>query len=633
MMPPVASRLLIWDRQGPAPRGDWTPILWRSFAAPGDEGVSIPRHLEDRADVLRGRYLAWVHDLGRELVDGKSIVDRLEFRPGFSFWWMSLLVEKSNAFNSTQIINAVKLFALEDWSGGDWRGEVILESTDAPLAAALRGWCRNAGLQFQWRRGASPQQQPPTQTPSPSLARRVLRRLPLSAQALVMLVRHLALRGALRGTGAAELAATPAEITFCSYLFNLDKRAAASGRFASSFWTDLHGLLELESVDANWLLLIIEHEFVRDAARGRELINEFNQHAAGRRAHVPLEGLLGWRLALRALRDYLRVSAAARSLAARVMFRPRASALDLWPLFERDWNDSLMGAAAMSGCIFFNLFEETLRRLPRQRLGFYLQENIGWERAFVHCWKAAGHGCLVGVPHSTVRYWDLRYFSDPRDYERRGSNDLPLPDLVALNGPAARDVFINGGYPPPRIVEVEALRYLHLATPAVPVARASAPLRVLVLGDYVSASTRQQMRWLAGAASLLPVDTRYTVKPHPACPINTEDYPTIELRLTDARLDQLLGDCDVAYTSNMTSAAVDAYSFGVPVVSVLDGEAFNISPLRGNTDAVKYVTNADELAQALASARHPGAANQRDYFHLDKKLPRWRQLLGLQKAS
>ena len=82
----------------------------------------------------------------------------------------------------------------------------------------------------------------------------------------------------------------------------------------------------------------------------------------------------------------------------------------------------------------------------------------------------------------------------------------------------------------------------------------------------------------------------------------------------------------------MTSAAVDAYSWGVPVVSVLDGEALNISPLRGNP-SVRYVTNAEDLAAALRTACGDIAAGREEFFYLDRKLPRWRRLLELPDAS
>ena len=84
----------------------------------------------------------------------------------------------------------------------------------------------------------------------------------------------------------------------------------------------------------------------------------------------------------------------------------------------------------------------------------------------------------------------------------------------------------------------------------------------------------------------------------------------------------------MVYTSNITAAAVDAYSAGVPVVSVLDGEAFNMSPLRGLA-GVTYVIGPGELAHALCHARGNKRVMTEAYLCLDKQLPRWRRLLGL----
>jgi surface carbohydrate biosynthesis protein (TIGR04326 family) len=624
----MRSTLLIWDRPGDAPEGDWTRILWRAFGVSGAATVSIPALLEERAVVLRARFLAWVHELGVQQIAGRTLIDRLQLRAGFSFWWMTLLVEKSNAHNSPQIISAIKLFALEDLLSAGWKGRVVLESADALLARTLRTWCGNAGFGFAWVRA------PGSDAAPKSVMHRLYAQLPAMAQALVVIVRHLWKRRALRGTGAAAWRGARSPVAICSYLFNLDVAAAREGRLASAFWTELHSLLAGEGGGANWLFVYFEHGQLPDAAAARQQIEQFNARSAGASAHVPLDGAMSARVLMRALRDYFRIALRSIGLAARMRFRVQGSAIDLWPLFADDWRTSLRGPAALTNCLYFNEFEEQLRRLPKQRLGFYLLENISWEPGFVYCWQAAGHGKLVGVPHSTVRFWDLRYFADPRDYVRTGRSPLPLPDLVAVNGAAARAMYIEGGFPAERLVEVEALRYLHLNR-AVPRTKSAlgAPLRVLVLGDYVPSTTRQQMAWLAEAVPAMPADTIYIVKPHPACPIDPGHYPGIRMQLTSDPLDKLLGGCDVAYTSNMTSAAVDAYSFGVPVVSVLDGEAFNISPLRGHP-CVSYVTNGAELAAALLDrTRKPRAPDATAYFHLDRGLPRWRRLLGLREVS
>ena len=74
----------------------------------------------------------------------------------------------------------------------------------------------------------------------------------------------------------------------------------------------------------------------------------------------------------------------------------------------------MRGSAAVINLLWIELFDQALRDAPRQDKGFYLCENQGWERAFIHAWRKHGHGELIAVPHATVRFWDLRYFADPR---------------------------------------------------------------------------------------------------------------------------------------------------------------------------------------------------------------------------
>ena len=46
--------------------------------------------------------------------------------------------------------------------------------------------------------------------------------------------------------------------------------------------------------------------------------------------------------------------------------------------------------------------------------GIYLQENQGWEKAFITSWKKHKHGNLIGLNNGFVRFWDTRFFEDKR---------------------------------------------------------------------------------------------------------------------------------------------------------------------------------------------------------------------------
>lgn len=618
-----ADKVVIWDVDELHPSGDGTTVLWRGFSDGTTPNiVSIPQLIEENADTLRARYLAWIYDLGELRLQGCSLIDHLQLHPGFSYWWMTLVAECSYG-KSPQIVNTIGMFAFTDWAAGRTLGSITLASANQPLAECMHLWCKKLGVSFEWQR-----------LPKPSVhlswVRRVYSALPAAIQALAWLPHYLIERWPLHGVGLDEWRQTEGRITFVSYLFNLVPDAAKAGRYESHYWAHLPNDLQNEGCKTNWLHLYLKDTLLPDPDKAAEAIRDFNKTARGVQNHVTLDAFLTVRVVLKSLSDWGRLAWTGRRLQ-RMIPSTAQEELYLWPLFAEDWRQSTCGVTALNNALNFSLFEAAMKSLPKQQVGVYLQENQGWEFGLIQAWKATGQGRLIGTPHSSVRFWDLRYFFDPRSYSRVGSSTLLLPDQVALNGKAATDAYLAGGYPVEDLVQVEALRYLYLNDAnARSVANSSTLkkcLRLLVLGDYLTSNTRLQMRLLERSAQSLPAGTIITVKPHPACPISAEDYPGLRMIIVMEPIAKLLAECDVVYSSAATSAAVDAYCVGVPVISVLDATTLNLSPLRGKA-GVFYASTPDELARSLmsiVSAPHAVATKQA-YFTIDKELPRWRKL-------
>jgi surface carbohydrate biosynthesis protein (TIGR04326 family) len=154
---------------------------------------------------------------------------------------------------------------------------------------------------------------------------------------------------------------------------------------------------------------------------------------------------------------------------------------------------------------------------------------------------------------------------------------------------------------------------------------------VLILGDVTAASTSKLLQLLEAATSCMAARPVYTVKPHPNCMVQPESHPSLHLRVLTSPLAGILRDFDIACASNSTSAAVDAYLAGLPVVVMLDSTELNVSPLRSRP-GVRFVSTPEELAAAMQT--HAGDSDgQRarpDFFFLEPGLPRWRRLLALE---
>jgi surface carbohydrate biosynthesis protein (TIGR04326 family) len=625
----VSNCVFVWDVDGLPPESDWTVVLWRGFAPSASPSIiSIPKLVEDNADVLKARYLAWVYDLGEKCIDGKRVVDHLEIRPEFSCWWMTLIAEKCNYAASQHINDAIRLMAFDTWTTSRSVRRVVLVSSNQPLAECMRLWCAALGVPFEW-------QQIDSQSVNLSLVRRIYQFLPQFLQALASFLFYLVDRWPLRGVGLKEWRQTRGRVAFISYLFNLEPVAAKTGRYESRYWADFPTELQRGGCKTNWLHLYLKDPLLPTAGKAASIIHEFNRTGKGEQVHVTLDSFLSVRVAFKTLRDWCRLALSGKRLEPEIS-TVTSNGLSLWPLYSKEWSESTVGPKSIINALNLNLFETATKALPKQRAGIYLYEQQPWELALIHAWKSSGHGCLIGAQHTTMLFWSLRFFHDQRSYKRSGCNELPMPNKVAVNGPIAMKTCLQARYPEEALVEVEALRYLYLSEAKIEICAGRVfehgpekrILQVLVLGDYLPSNMQRQMNLLVQAMPLLPMAVNITVKPHPDFLVHPDEYPSLNMTVTMESIGKLLAECDVAYSSNATSAAVDAYCVGVPIISLLDPMTLNLSPLRDCTGTL-FASTPKELATALlfAASAPRLPSSQQEFFTIDPQLPRWRKLL------
>jgi len=625
-------KILIWDSVDcPVPESSDQIVLWRSYGEVDFPlAVSIPALVEQNAVALRDRYLAWLYELGSHIFCGKRFLDHLQLRPDFSYWWMTLFAEKSSWAKSPLITDAIRLFAFEDWVKQLSNiSSIKLVSSNKALTDALSRWCDLKNINFQ-------SQPLSVVVKKRQFRKRILDSFPHALLMAVWLLKYLVERWPLRGVGVDKWRQSSGRITFISYLFNLVPKAIQAGRLEDLYWTCLPKVLDEKDIDSCWLYVYVKSPAVPDARSAARLLGRFNDANNQHQTHVTLDSFLSINVVLNTIRDYLRVRRFGR-LKSYVFQRQethKKSTIEsvLLPLFSEDWDRSFFGLDAISNLLMLNLFERAFCDFPKQRIGVYLQENQGWESAMIHAWRSGQHDNLIGFPHSTVQFWNLSYFFDSRIFCNKKS-EFPKPNLVAVSGDSVRSALVGGGYPSEKLIEDEALRYLSLydfyinrrSSQRVP----NRQLRVLVMGDYLSSNTFRQMeilRSLSGDCS----DIVLTVKPHPACPINPVDYPELRFEVSNEPLSELLSQFDVAYTSSATSAAVEAYCAGLQVISVLDPEILNLSPLRGIA-GVEFVSSPEQLLDALKRIGS-GLGESRNlirYFNTDSSLSGWKSLLSV----
>ena len=619
-------------------------VIWDSDDEPGENGAvvyrwtghhesgrvrSLWRYVEAHAEELRARYLAWIHDLGvTPVAAGQSmrLVDWLRRDDGFSYWWMTTLVEQST-LKSPGIVDAIRMLAVEAIIGESQPRSVRLVGGTRSIHITLRDLCGQLSIPYS-RTGRRHRREAFT-------LRRMYRALPPVVHAVVTVAREPMKRWPLRQVAPRRPSSREQPVCLISYFFNIDAALAKNGVFRSSYWGELPELLRDSGHSINWLHHYIEGGSVPNAAVAVDWTNRFNANAEREGSHAFLDSYLSWPVIGRVVVGWVRlVSLSVRLRGVRDSFRPAGSRLSLWPILAEDWTDSMRGPTAVLNLMALELFDEAFGGMPKQPLGIFLRENQGWERAMLYMWRKHGHGRTIAVAHSTIRHWDLRYFTDPRTLRDTSETRIPNADVMTVNGRAQLEAYRGVENPGIAIAECEALRYSAFqgALNSGSNGRQGAG-RILVLGDYVRESTMKLMSMLVDAASKVPKDMSFAVKAHPGCPVDLKAYPSVTFTSVSGPLDRVLGDFDIAVSSHATSAAVDAYLAGVPVIVTLDEGEFNLSPLRGQA-GVTFVATPEELAVALrATASTPATHSAKDFFFLDPALPRWRRLLGMTQET
>ncbi len=621
------STLLIWDADGEPPVGDWITLLWHSYDTKGREDVvSIPQLVEDNAESLRARYLAWIYDLGETKVKGKRIVDHLEIRPGFSYWWMTLLAQKCTYAASPNIYHAIRLLACEPICKAADIQKISVVTSLPLLALEFQEWCSVNNRSFEQTIARA------DRIPYKKFGW-LLNCLPPFIVGIIACIGYYLQRMHFGNRDASKPRAIPGALMFFDIFTHFNLSAAQSGHFVSGYWTTLTNLISESKWTVNWVHIFFRQTATPRIKDARSITLKLNKHDHEESQHVIIDDYFSLKSLANAFLDIVRLKLKSISIRKFPNCYVNGSQFSFRHILGSDWRNSLAGLSPANCFCQLNSFESYLRSIPKQRMGIYIQENQPWELALLYAWRTSGHGPIVGTPHTMIRFWDIRYFYDRRTFQIATKNALPIPDKVALNGPVARAAYDTGLGPVDRLIEVEALRFIHIEQGAA-VDKAVSPITptlngkivLLVATDLLDVNTQIQLEWVAELIKTFQDTLEIIVRPHPASDLSATQYARWQELIDRGDLTTLLKRVNIIFCSNASSIAVDGYLTGKLILTMLDGNKFNFSPLVERTQSI-YIASPLELITAVKSVNQKQGCKPENYFNLDYELKKWNAML------
>lgn len=637
---------------------------WNSCDAASGH-ISLPARLRADLSAIRAEHMAWAYDLGRLRLGGREVQERLKAGGDLSMWWCSLLYERHPKM-TPGLYMVYKLRALERLM--DEGGFTVLRlcGGDALLRHALAEFCAASGRLFVEFHEPGARLKP-----AQSLLRRVYNACPAPFRAVARYAhwwwtvrRRLPCacgRNALQPPASAQAPTA----TIATYFPNVDMHAAGLGRFRSRYWEKLHDALNAQARRegappyhfVRWL-------FIRFPApelsfdQCLKLRDRFRQEGRDGLSFHYLEEFLRHRDLWAALWRHLRLSLTSLRLEKKVRpaFCFAGSRLNFWDYLGPYWAESFRGWRGLERCLQYRGLKNYVRNAGLQRWTLFPLENCPWERMLseaVHAARGQAGGPVYGAQHSAIRPTDFRYFDDPRTF-RTVDCAAFQPDAVRGNGQSACRQWLDAGMPPEILGEVEALRYLYLAEADMPnrqtadapdkadglggplasnALQAAGSKRLLVVTSFFQDETEAHLVLLARALHTGLLDGwSVAVKAHPYLPVRERlrallGRRTGEVRLAEGAIAGELKSGVLVWASNSTTVALEAALKGLPVMTMLPVDDFDLCPLQDLPDLPR-TGNLEDVRRALATAAPldlPPA-----YLDLDPDLPRWKALLGLE---
>jgi len=413
------------------------------------------------------------------------------------------------------------------------------------------------------------------------------------------------------------------KITFISYLSNLNTKKLIKGHFESNFWGDLPHKLSLNRIRTNWLHIWDPNEQLKNAKEVVNRLNHFN-NKNNNQLHISLDSFLSTKVVTTSILDWFSVIIKSIFFNS-CFFENIREGFNLSIVQNRDWYETFYGYNGIKNILYYNLLIYAFSHLKQQQSSFYLQENQGWEFGLVAAWRHYHKGLICGVPHFSIRFWDLRYFFDKDYFSRNKKNLFIRPDKLMINGNVQLKNMLEIGYPKEELIKVEALRYNYLLDEKNKMSqnKTNKKLTILIIGDYDNKLNQKFLNILEKSLQGLNFFIKIFFKPHPTS-VRFELKTNFNLNIVKSDLKSILKKTDLVLCGGNSSASLDVIYFGLPLAVLIDDISLNISPLN-NVAEQYFVKNEKELKAYIKQIFYLKKIRIKkiNYFYLDKDIPLW----------
>lgn len=582
------QKVLIWDRDGLPKPSDHLLVYWKNYLPDSsNQAISIPAWITKNQSFVRQQYFNWVRKSYLYLKNESDLYEKLQLISTLNYFQLTPFMEMNLFAKSPQIYSILKLIAFEAWVEEIELASLDYDGEDELLSKTLQGFAERKRIVFS-------SSVPPA--PASKDSRRIGRRScfgtsPIKSPVWVLLMWLKSLP--LHGFNVRRWKSNIDKFTFYSYYAHFSPLNASEFEFDSAYWGDLPKYIKSIGKHSNWIHLSPKNYGFLASIDKRFMLKKWSNDGKSQ-THVALESFFTVRIMICTILNWYKVRSHAHAVQ-HILSSQRISDFDYWPYFTSEFERYLSGIGLIDNLLTYELVKSSINLSSVSQETFYLYEGQPWEKVLNSICAQLGQNLPIAVQHSTVRFWDLRYFQ----------NNLELPEHTELETCFPRKLIVNGelslrmlGNRPPQqeLIRLESLRYKR--NPSVPRKFNVLPGHIspLILGSFLPGENDFILKLLDKVA-IQVTGIEFTFKPHPLS--NKPFFSNkVSIRQSNQELWDLLQGATHVLIGSSTSAVIEVIEAEIPFSIFHPPSTVNLSPL-ATIDGIDFLYTPAQLVGFL----------------------------------
>jgi len=577
--------------------------------------IDIPGYIAKNKEEIRATLLELTHQCAVFSLDNKSILEHLEIESDFSYWWFTTLGQLEPYSNGKSIYDLMRLISIKKILKDNPKRKIFLHIRDKKTFYLIAD-CLKKQEYFN--------------TSRKFYLHQIYYQITKSFDITVLLLGFLKFCYFSSQRIRLNQFKKDTEIKNKKiYIYDiLAHYEVISNKFNSGYWTDLKDYLDEQNISVEWC-----HIYYNSSKNSS--LNKMVLESSGYDKNIEnnTHDIIDKDISIR---DFLSTIKKVFLLFIKYKFIIKKNSNkifnsnignDNWNYFniiDNDFKKSIIGYRSFINIYYFITLRNKIKKSNKDAVCLFVQENQPWEYSLSYFWKKYLNNNLIGVPHTTIPYFDFRYFFDKKTFGLWGYQPY-LPPIMTLNGPDMEKKFSDFNFLPSKLCKTEALRYNYIENVVLKSKKICGTPSILIIGDLVKEITLKHLRFTQEWLHKFNPNVKIIFRPHPAAKIN--DYNQFNFfNLTKDSFVNDINNADMFSVNNTTSAAADIYALNLPLIMYDDTNRINFSPISFVSDQIT-VSNIDDFNNCFNQLRDK-QINKKKFFNINKKIPLWKNLIN-----